>query len=139
MTISLVNCKKQPEISKTRSQLLTQSNWEMVVFQHTWNNSGWYDDFAPLPDCYKDNVFSFTSNFIWTIDEGILKCYPTSPQIYRQGMWEFRENETKLFTRDTIGPETVEIKQLDETSLKTIRRDTLFPNNFYVTEIDYIH
>lgn len=138
ITLCQVACKKDSTNPKSRSQLLTEQNWKLIVYQYNYNNLGWTDGFAGMYDCRKDDILSFKSNFIYILEEGVLKCDPSGSQIFRQGTWEFQANETKIFTLDTIGRETVEIKQLDETSLKTIRRDTM-GSDIFITEANYIH
>ncbi len=55
------------------------------------------DLFAMLPECEKDNVFTFNANNTTTIDEGATKCSPGDPQTETVGNWQLTNNDTRLF------------------------------------------
>src|SRR5688572_19426375 len=89
ISLSYLNCKKDSESSKTRSQLLTEQDWKLVVLRYKLNNFDWSDEYLKMNDCRKDNILSFKSNFAYILDEGVLKCDPLESQIFRQGTWNF--------------------------------------------------
>ena len=137
-TISQIACKKDNNISQTNTELLTSKSWKLTSYRTGNINTTLQDEFPTYFDCRKDDILSFNSNYIYTLDEGNLKCDPSGSQIFRQGTWEFLENETKLYTVDTIARSLLEIKQLDPIQLKTIQKFTVGSDTLIV-EATYVH
>lgn len=131
-------CKKESTDSKTKTQLITEQSWILVSFRYNFNNGAWTDGYATIPNCQKDNKLLFQSNFDCILDEGITKCNSSDPQIFQQGSWLFLSNETKLSTTYNGSTAVVDIVQLDNSSMKTSRKDTTGTNTS-ITEANYIH
>lgn len=137
ITLGHSACKKV-STAETKTQLLTEKNWKLTALSFSTNSIDWEDGYSGIFNCKKDDILSFQNNFTYTVDEGNTICEPTSPQITRQGTWNFLESETKLYILDTIVRETVEIKQLDKVILKTLHWDTI-GSTIHITEKIYTH
>ena len=131
-------CKKGATSTKTKTQLITEQSWTLVSYRYNFNSGAWTDGYATIPNCQKDNKLSFLSNFEYKLDEGATKCNSSDPQIFQQGSWSLLSNETKLSSSYNGTTRVVDIVELDNTSLKTSRKDTVGTNTS-ITEANYTH
>ena len=107
LTLSLSSCKKDADspapvvTKKTKTELLTAGSWVMTGMK---TNS--VDLFPFLPNCQKDNFFTFKANGTYIDDEGKTKCDLGDPQT-STGSWKFIANETKIVL-DGLDTSTIE-------------------------------
>ncbi len=112
--VSVSSCKKSSTSGKTKTQLLTQSNW---VFSNAIVNG--LDISGFLQSCQTDNILTFSANGSGVLDEGATKCNSNDPQT-RSFTWSFMSNETTLHISDTLfagGNNDFHIVALSETQL----------------------
>lgn len=99
--------------SKSKTTLLTQSDWVRTSLMITINTNPPYDDHQTSAPCIRDNRWVFRTNGSYELNQGPTKCNVGDPQIIETGSWSFANNETKL----TIGTSTFTIDQLTETTM----------------------
>jgi hypothetical protein len=83
---------------------------EQRINTGSWTSAGWQSTAA----CEKDDQTVFKTNNTYEVNEGPTKCSPSDPQVYDNGTWAFRDNETKLVLD---GSDVSTIDALDENSL----------------------
>jgi hypothetical protein len=111
------SCNKDddnPPPTKTKTQLITQSNWK---FKAATVNGG--DISGSLQACQKDNVMTFTVALSGTVDEGPTKCNAGDPQ-QNPFTWNFAANETTLHISTVLftgGSSDFTLVSLTETEL----------------------
>jgi len=103
------NCKKKtttPEPSKTKTEMLTNSNW--VILKATFNppivttiatQTFTFKELFEIPliqECQKDNIIIFKTDSTMTIDNGGKLCSATEAQTVKDGKWKFINNETQI-------------------------------------------
>ena len=92
---SACNKKNEPEPPQvTNEQHLTNNNWTL----HTVETSPVIEGIDPmdfLEDCYVDNIYSFLSGGVLSVDEGPLKCQQIDPQV-ATGEWKLTQNQQQL-------------------------------------------
>jgi len=88
-SVIVLSCKKNSS-GKTKTQLLTQSNW---IFSNAIVNG--LDVSGFLQSCQTDNILTFAANGTGIVDEGATKCNPTDPQT-NPFTWSFMSNQTVL-------------------------------------------
>jgi hypothetical protein len=86
-------CKK--DAAKSKTELLTQSNWKIIKEESKLGSGGWVDNTSMLA-CEKDNQVVFSTTLAVELNEGATKCNPADPQILTTGTWNFLTNETQL-------------------------------------------
>ena len=114
---------------KTKTELITQSNWKFDNATATG-----FGDISNYPQlaCFKDNTFTFAANGTLTVDEGANVCSPTTAGSYT---WVFQSNETMLQLSAPIfpgGSTTFTIVSLTETNL-VVSQDVNLPPTTTVT------
>jgi hypothetical protein len=90
------SCKKSKTYSKTKTELLTQKTWRLVAARNKQDNQNWEEIYLLIDSCRRDDIVSFTPTFVYTVDEGLSKCFPTDSQILVSGAWAFDSNETQI-------------------------------------------
>lgn len=130
----LCGCGKDGDDSKSKTTLLTQSDWVRTSLMITINTNPPYDDHQTLAACIKDNRWVFRSNGTYEYNEGPTKCNAGDPQIIQTGSWAFTDNETKL----TIGSSTFTVDQLTETTM-VLTYTYSGGGNTTVTKGTYVH
>jgi hypothetical protein len=66
--------------------------------------------------CQKDDITVFKANMTYEENEGATKCDNDDPQVFDEGTWSFKDNETKI-VKDGI---EITITQLDNTTLQVV-------------------
>jgi hypothetical protein len=112
-------CKKDAApAAKSKTELLTQSNWKQLKFEEKTGSGAWIEN-TTVPACEKDNNFIFGTTATYEQNEGATKCVPADPQVVESGTWSFQTNETQLLLTVTGSPipTLVNLDQLDENTL----------------------
>lgn len=111
----LASCSKdEEEVSKTRTELLTQADWKIVSDMNKSGSDPWNDEISSYDACELDNYLSFKIDHTAVYDEGATKCDPSDPQI-ESGVWAFTDNDTRInlngasFTLDELSATTLTI------------------------------
>ena len=117
LAASLVSCTdKTLGGPKTKSQLLTRGSWYLEKYEQKTDNNPWVDNYASIPNCGKDNYYSFQIVNKLVIDEGLTKCSPSDPQT-TSSPWRFADSNTKIIITLNSGEQSCTIEQLDERML----------------------
>jgi len=109
------SCNKDdytPPTPKTKTQLITQSNWK---FKSATVGGSPYT----FPSCQTDNILSFSTAGTGTVDEGATKCNAGDPQI-NNFTWVFQNSETEILLSAPLfpnGSNTVTVNSITETEL----------------------
>jgi hypothetical protein len=120
-------CKKDAApAAKSKTELLTQSNWKIVKEEYKTGAGAWIDNTSNLA-CEKDNNIVFRTTATFELNEGATKCNPADPQIFGTGTWSFLTSETQLQIVATGSPssETRSLDQLDENTMVLSRSETI--------------
>jgi hypothetical protein len=98
-------------------QLITKAGWRVVNMEFG-NGSSWIQnpDWTNAPQCQKDDITVFKANMTYEENEGATKCDNDDPQVFDEGTWSFKDNETKI-VKDGI---EITITQLDNTTLQVV-------------------
>jgi hypothetical protein len=137
LTISvflLSGCGKDGDDSKSKTTLLTQSDWKRTSLMITINTNPPYDDHQNSAPCIQDDRFVFRTNGSYEVNEGPTKCNTGDPQVKTTGTWAFTDNESKL----TISSSSFIIDQLTESTLVITYTVVAGPNTT-VTKGTYVH
>lgn len=127
LSVFFLSCKEEtPAPSKT--DLLTDKPWKWIggavtpafdVFSNGNLSNGEY--WSKAPECWQDDVRTFTTAGKFTHTEGATKCNVADPQIYAQGTWQFDASEKVIKINDSaLGEQIWEIDELTATSLKIV-------------------
>jgi hypothetical protein len=120
--LSIGACKK--DAAKSKTELLTQSNWKIVKEEHKSGAGAWIDNTATLA-CEKDNQIVFSTTLALEFNEGATKCNPTDPQILTTGTWSFLTNETQLQIALFGTTNLFSLDQLDDNTMVLSRSETI--------------
>lgn len=142
--ISLFSCKKDEDLSKT--ELLSRAPW--ILTASTFNPGILFegyglitDYFAILSDCRKDDLWDFSENGNYTLEDGETKCDPLDPSIFDYGTWAFNSDETVVILTSNVynGSTEYNILELTEQTFKvsSMLVDTL--SNVYTWTETYTH
>jgi hypothetical protein len=114
-----VSCKKE----KTKTELLTDKTWLTTAITV---EPGIATGGAPITDllaqyepCVRDNVFQFTLDKKYSVEEGTTKCNPSDAQSLETGTWFLDSSET-LLTKVASDEKTILFK-LMELNAKTLK------------------
>jgi len=107
--IFVAGCSKEANITKTD---LISKAWKYKTFSAV-AGALTIDVLSTLKPCELDDIYRFSSNKTYTVEEGASKCNSTDPQIKESGSWRFNAAETKLY----LGTDSVDIIDLTSTSL----------------------
>jgi len=134
---TLTACKKDSnnDKPKTNTDLLTQASWKFS----SASASGFGDISSQIPDCYKDNSYTFSSTGQGAVDESTIVCSPSSAGPFT---WNFANNETSLHVSTTLfanGSSDFTIISLSETSLVVSQTMTVAPLPPTTVQITFVH
>jgi hypothetical protein len=107
--IAVAGCGKDPVL--TKSDLLAKA-WKYKNFTAA-AGSLTLDVMSQMKPCELDDIYRFSSNKTFTVEEGATKCNTTDPQIKESGPWRFNAAETKLY----LGTDSVEVIELTSSVL----------------------
>lgn len=110
----LAACNKK-DTAASKTQLLTSGTWKLTAVVSDNDANGTYetDDFATFSPCFTDNIWSFSTSSVVTLDEGPTKCNPADPQT-ETGTWQLTQNETYL----KINGDEWKLEELTASTLK---------------------
>ncbi len=120
LTTLFVACEKEKqEAPKSTRELLVEKKWyqkAILVNPAYLGMTNLYDSLIP---CQKDDIFTYRNNGNYEIDNGILKCSPSSPQIDSATMWKLQDNKliTTLDNGSWVFTDTFNIELIDEKNL----------------------
>lgn len=79
----------------SQSELIVGKNWKIKTYFVSQNNSPAFDVYATpnVTECTKDDIYKFTSDGKYIIDEGATKCSQLDSQIYEEGTWVIADNK----------------------------------------------
>lgn len=97
------SCKKDKnEVPpKTKTELITTGSWKIISFvtnpAKDMDGDGDVETngFEFMPPCLKDNIISFKTNGQVEINNGLLKCSASDPQVHSFN-WSLTDNDTKI-------------------------------------------
>lgn len=117
----MIGCTKKdgdkPQVSKTKTQLLTQKEWILTTSQSRKSSeSTWTDLLAGKAACVLDDKFVFKTDGIYQQTDGATKCNASDPFIIFTSSWAFAQNETQIVIGGGV---PLTITTLDETTLST--------------------
>ncbi|KAA5545645.1 lipocalin family protein [Adhaeribacter rhizoryzae] len=96
LLLTLVGCQKDND-PPSNSELIIGKDWLITNYLVTEDSRPSYDLFA-MPNitvCTKDDIYKFSSNGNYIIDEGATRCFQNDPQIYQEGTWVISDNILK--------------------------------------------
>ena len=129
-------CKKDNKDNpKTNTDLITQASWKFSAA----SASGFGDISSQIPDCYKDNTYTFVSDGSGTINESTNVCSPSTAGAFT---WNFTNNETGLHISTTLfqnGTSDFTIISLTETNLIVSQTMTVAPLPPTTVQITFVH
>ena len=130
-------CKKDSakDTPKTNTDLLTQASWRFS----SASASGFGDVSSQIPDCYKDNSYTFSSTGQGAVNESTIVCSPSSAGPFT---WNFANNETGLHVSTPLfasGSSDFSIISLSETSLVVSQTMTVAPLPPTTVQITFVH
>ena len=96
MMLVFSGCKKDND-PPSKSELIVGKNWKIKTYFVSENNGVSYDVFAGpnVSQCTKDDIYKFSSDGKYMIDEGVTKCSQQDSQIYEEGTWIISDNILK--------------------------------------------
>ncbi len=122
LSMLFVACEKEnnPEVAKSTRELLVEKKWyktAILVNPAFMGMTNLYDSLIP---CQKDDIFTYRNNGKYEIDNGILKCYASNPQIDSVSTtWKLQDNKLiksldigSQILRDTFTIELIDQKNL---------------------------
>jgi hypothetical protein len=116
ITLVMFGCKKDEATTTTKDKLT--GKWVITAMTVSPAILGVTDMFSTFDACEKDDLTIFNADGTITMDEGVLKCDPSSPQSYNDGAWTLStDNKTLTITSTGSDPEIFTIVSLTSTSL----------------------
>jgi hypothetical protein len=106
---AVAGCGKDPVITKTD---LISKAWKYKTFTAA-AGALTLDVLSQMQPCELDDIYRFTTNKTFTVEEGATKCNASDPQIKESGPWRFNTAETKLY----LGTDSVDVIELTSTVL----------------------
>lgn len=115
----LNSCSKDDDNSSstptaTKLQLLTAHGWRLSTFLE----NGVDMTNAYFSACELDNIYTFYTDSLYSIDEGPTKCNPNDPQIIETGTWAFGNNQNMVILDPGPNESNLDIVQLDANNFK---------------------
>ena len=118
-TIICVSCKKETEVSKDNTALITEKNWKFEVYGLDENNNGIIEATENnMLDCEADDVYTFYVNGVGDFKGGTIPCSMDETPVINFN-WRFENNDTEL----AIFASPEKINQLDENILEVYYMD----------------
>jgi lipocalin-like protein len=130
-------CKKDSDKDKpkTNTDLLTQASWKFS----SASASGFGDVSSQIPDCYKDNTYTFVSDGSGNTNESTNVCSPSTAGTFT---WSFMNNETTLHISTPLftgGSSDFTIISLNETNLIVSQTMTIAPLPPTTVQVTFVH
>ena len=130
-------CKKDSnnDKPKTNTDFLTQATWKFS----SASASGFGDVSSQVPDCYKDNIYTFVSDGSGNVNESTNVCSPSTAGPFT---WNFTSNETGLHISTPLfasGSSDFTIVSLTETNLIVTQTMTIAPLPPTTVQVTFVH
>lgn len=92
----LAACEKEND-PPSNAALIVGKDWKITKYFVSENSSPPYDLFTTpnISICTKDDIYKFSSDGKYIIDEGGTRCYQSDPQIYQEGTWVITDHILK--------------------------------------------
>lgn len=138
LLFTLGSCKKETtpsSISKTKTELLTQSGWKLTSVMTSTNGAPAVEGISSYLPCELDNITTFSTNSVYAEIEGLTKCDPIDADTVNTGTWALATNETYLNVTEASLGYTASLKMitLDATTLKLENYDSLSATSYMFT------
>ncbi len=129
-------CDKDDESkTQTKEELIVNKNWVITGHTSKENNNPVEDEFKDYDICNADDIFRFSKNGTFEINEGTTKCDPADPQIFSQGTWSINQDDLTM-TENNSTPENLKIVELTKSKLVLSATES-FQSNTYVQVITF--
>jgi hypothetical protein len=130
-------CKKDSnnDKPKTNTDLLTQASWKFG----SASASGIGDVSSYIPDCYKDNTYTFVADGSGSTNESTNVCSPSTAGPFT---WSFMTNETILHISTPLftgGSSDFTIISITETNLIVSQTMTIAPLPPTTVQVTFVH
>jgi hypothetical protein len=135
--LSFSGCEKDSDNDKpkTNTDLLTQASWKFS----SASASGFGDVSSQIPDCYKDNIYTFVADGTGSTNESTNVCSPSTAGAFT---WNFMSNETTLHISTPLftgGSSDFTIISLNETNLIVSQTMTIAPLPPTTVQVTFAH
>ena len=108
--ISSISCNKNNVLQKSKKELLTQKTWKLIDNRQKLPNGSWSSVFPFMDSCRINDIYNYSPNFIYSVDEGVSKCNANDSQTVVSGSWSFQNNERVNRSRLFIKKYRIEIQ-----------------------------
>lgn len=131
MAVVVFACKKDEKETKTVAEYLTGHQWRTVSVTinpaYDWYRTGTKitDLFAPLNDCYKDDLLVFDDDGTFYLLNGSVKCEGDEAEREDQGEYTLSADQKQLIREEYVVPAV--IKEISDSRL--VLESTLIENN----------
>jgi hypothetical protein len=135
ISLGFTSCKKSSTHTKTNTELLTQASWKFSAA----SAAGYGDVSSSVPDCYKDNIYTFVSDGSGNVNESTNICSPSTAGPFT---WSFQNNETTLHISTTLfqnGSSDFTLVSLTETNLVVSQTMTIAPLPPTTVQVTFTH
>lgn len=113
------SCKKESDVRKDNTTLLTQKSWKFEIYGLDENNNGIIEEAENyMLDCEADDVYTFYANGEGAFKGGTIPCSMDETPVINF-TWRFENNGTEL----AIFAAPEKINQLDENILEVYYMD----------------
>jgi hypothetical protein len=98
---------------KTKTELLTDKNWQITAFTVSPALNGQTDMFAMVAACQRDDLERYEKSGAYRLDEGARQCGPSET-----GTWALSTDESTLTVTTPAGANTYKLADLTNQELK---------------------
>ncbi|GEO02787.1 hypothetical protein AAE02nite_04510 [Adhaeribacter aerolatus] len=140
LVLVFVGCEKDND-PPSNSELIVGKDWKITNYLVTENTSPPYDLFTTpsVTNCTRDDIYKFSSDGKYMIDEGATRCYQNDPQIYQEGTWVIADNILKWTYPYQRGHFTETYTILELTPKQMVLERTFTEQGYnYVLKITYV-
>ncbi len=122
----IISCTKDEPAAATNFSYITEKPW---VLKNEWAKSAidspWKVIDTSLPICFKQEIYTYTSDNRFTVIPGAIKCDTTkyAPTVLAAGTWSLQNNESTLVTGTNAGSKTFTIEYLNDVQLQISYQD----------------
>lgn len=137
--ILLIGCKKEESHTPSKTVLLTNKGWKLKAYMQTRISDGSSQDaYAPMSDCYKDDIYTFKIDYTYEGSVGATKCNPAQPQVFQSGTWRFDSDETILERNITAG-NNISLVRFSVISITTNELKLQLNDGSFIHTVTYAH
>lgn len=140
LALVFAGCEKDND-PPSNSELIVGKDWKIISYFISENTTPPYDVFTSpnVTVCTKDDLYKFSTDGKYIIDEGATKCYQNDPQIYQEGTWTISENTLNRTYAVTGGAFTETYNILELTQNQMVLERTYTDRSYtYTFKITYI-